>query len=286
MTLKLILAATDMTPRSDRALARAALTARKTGAALYILHVVDEELPATIAEGEIASAEAALAELTSGSRDFRGLGATVEVLPGDPWKTIVERAEYLGADLLVLGRHRERGLSGMFEGTTIERVAKTSRRPVLRVATPAVKEYHAPIVGVDFSDCARQAARLALDLAPGAPVTLVHGYHVPYRALTMHTGTLGSLSKAEKDQLEAALGMQMASFIAELPSAGREVRTVIAEGAPDRILGEQAGLLKADLLCLGMHARSWLHDSVLGSTARDMLAECRCDLLLAPLPTL
>jgi nucleotide-binding universal stress UspA family protein len=284
MALKLILVATDMSQRSDRAIARSCLLARQTGAALHILHIVDDELPASIAEAEIASAEASLKALTSAGHDFRGLDARVEVASGDPWKTIVQKADDLDADLLVLGTHRHRGLVGMFEGTTLERVAKTSRRPVLRVTAPATEAYHRPVVGVDFSDCARQAARLALDLAPKATVTLVHGYHVPYRGLSMHTGTLGGLSKAEKDQMEAEVRRQIAAFTAEVATEGREFRNLFAEGAPDQVLGQQVAALKADLLCLGMHARSWLHEYVLGSTAREMLAECPCDLLLAPLP--
>ncbi|MBI1219872.1 MAG: hypothetical protein GC186_15120 [Rhodobacteraceae bacterium] len=282
MAVKLILVATDMSERSDRAIARACLLARQQGAALHVLHVVDEELPAPIAEAEIASAEASLKALASAGEDFRGLEVKVEISPGDPWRTIVQKADFHDVDLLVMGSHRQRGIADMFDGTTLERVARTSRRPVLRVTAPALASYNEAVVGVDFSECSRQAARLALDLAPQAAVTFVHAYHVSYRALTMHTGPLGDLSKAEKDEIEGGLGKQIAAFIQETTRAGREVRSLLAEGAPDRVLGQHVATLKADLLCLGLHARSWLYDSILGSTAREMLAKCPCDLLLAP----
>ncbi|WP_164871652.1 universal stress protein [Solirhodobacter olei] len=282
MTLRQILVATDLSERSDRAVSRACLLARQTGAALHILHVVDEELPAPVAEADIAAAEAGLTELASAGRNFAGLDAKVEISPGDAWRTIVEKADYLDADLVVMGSHRQRGVAGMFEGTTLERVARVSRRAVLRVTARALGPYGRAVVGVDFSVCARQAARLAFELAPEGAVSLVHAYHVPYRALTMRTGPEGDLSKAEKDEIEAELAEPIATFVRETAPAGREVRSLVAEGAPDHVLRTQVAAMKADLLCLGYHARSWLRDAVLGSTAREMLADCPCDLLLAP----
>ncbi|WP_127904039.1 universal stress protein [Solirhodobacter olei] len=283
MTPKLILVATDMSERSDRALARASQLARQTGAALHILHVVDEELPATIAEAEIASAKVNLNQLTSVGRGLRGLEARLEVVPGDPWRTIVQKANLVDADLIVLGTHRRRGLSGMFEGTTIERVARTSARPVLRVMAPALEAYREVLVAVDFSECARGAARLAFALAPTAAVTLVHAYHIPYKGLTVHIGPEGDMSKAEKDEIESGLSKQIATFLREVDATGRDVRSFLAEGTPDHVLRQQIAARNADLLCLGLHSRSWLQDSILGSTAWEMLADCPCDLLLAPL---
>lgn len=284
MALKLILVATDLSQRSDRAVARAGLLARESGAALHILNVVDDELPAPIAEAEIAAAEASLKDLAAAPGTLHGLDLKVEVLAGDPWKAIVQRADYLDADLIVMGAHRNRGIAGMFEGTTLERVARTARHPVLRVAGPPLDAYRRPLVGLDFSDCSREAARLAHLLAPKAEVTLVHGYHVPYRALSLHTASLGGLTKAEKDAIETDLQRQIDAFVAGLGTVGQPFRSVIREGAPERVLAELRAEQNVDLICLGMHARSWLYNSVLGSTAHDVLADCPCDLLLAPLP--
>ena len=48
--MKHILVATDLTARSDRAIERAFSLARETGAELTILHAVDDELPASVAD--------------------------------------------------------------------------------------------------------------------------------------------------------------------------------------------------------------------------------------------
>jgi nucleotide-binding universal stress UspA family protein len=282
MGLRNILVATDMSQRSDRAIARACLLARQFGAVLHILHVVDDELPAPIAEAEITAAEASLGALVSSGHSFQGIEAKAEVVLGDPWRGIIQKADDLDADLVVMGSDRYRGFEDMFTGTTLERVTRISQRPVLRVVALAIEPYKVPVVGVDFSASARNAARLAPLLAPGKVVTLVHGYHVPYRALTMHVGTLGTLSKAEKDQIDAELAKQMAVFEAEVGQVACEFRVVITEGAPDHVLPAQVQGLGADLLCLGMHSRSWLSEALVGSTARKMLADCPCDLLLAP----
>lgn len=282
MSIKLILVATDMTERSDRAIARARLIARDCGACLYILHVVDEELAQPIATAEREASEASLQDLRNGP-DFSGIDVTVEILPGDPRLTLLDRTETLRPDLVVLGTHRPRGFGDIFEGTTLKYVSRESRHPVLRVTAMATVPYQKPVVGVDFGESALVAARLAMDLAPGAEVTLVHGYHVPYRELTTEADLMGNLSFAETERIEARLRQQMTAFEASLDAPGRSFAKVLAEGQPEDVMRRQVAMLGADLLCLGTHARPWLYEAILGSTTREMLAQCPCDLLLAPI---
>ena len=45
-----VLVATDLSARSDRAVERAVILAKQTGAALTILHVVDADLPSRITD--------------------------------------------------------------------------------------------------------------------------------------------------------------------------------------------------------------------------------------------
>ncbi len=48
--MKRLLIATDLSPRSERALARGLRLARQHGAELRVLHVVNDALPAYLAE--------------------------------------------------------------------------------------------------------------------------------------------------------------------------------------------------------------------------------------------
>ncbi|MEO1688792.1 MAG: universal stress protein, partial [Pseudomonadota bacterium] len=56
--MRRILVASDLSARSDRALARAAALAQAHGAALHVAHVTDDELPAALAHPQTESARA------------------------------------------------------------------------------------------------------------------------------------------------------------------------------------------------------------------------------------
>lgn len=62
-----------------------------------------------------------------------GLSMTVEVVKGKPWKAIVEAAEKLSADLIVMGTHGRTGLVHDTIGSTAERVVQRAKCPVLVV---------------------------------------------------------------------------------------------------------------------------------------------------------
>ncbi len=60
----------------------------------------------------------------------------VRVLHGDPAQRIVEHAEYLEADLIVLGGHRRTALGRLFRGSVSSAVVANARQAVLVVGMP------------------------------------------------------------------------------------------------------------------------------------------------------
>ena len=128
-----ILMATDLTARSDRALARAVGLAREHGSALTIVHVVDDDLPALLAEAQAQAAtdsvRAQLASLAPGD----DTPVSTEVVSGRAYVGILDLAAQYDADLIVLGMHRADSFKDMFRGTTAERVIRAGSAPVLLV---------------------------------------------------------------------------------------------------------------------------------------------------------
>jgi len=129
-----ILAATDLSARGERALGRALRLRRRFGAQLTVLHVVEDELPESIATRRAEEAR----ELIEGQLRARGEGAdleatAVEVASGTGYAAVIERAHALGAGLTVLGSHRESSWRDLFLGSTIERVLRQGGTPVLTV---------------------------------------------------------------------------------------------------------------------------------------------------------
>ncbi|MBK9387628.1 MAG: universal stress protein [Planctomycetes bacterium] len=143
---KKIVLTTDLSQESWRALDVATSLASKCGAALTILSVVQD--PAYFTMSELYGAGNAFAdidrihaeavkrakELVGKHLESSGVKAEIRIISGiNIPKMIVEEAEKIGADLLVLTTHGRSGLSHMLMGSTAERVVRTSSVPVLVV---------------------------------------------------------------------------------------------------------------------------------------------------------
>ena len=156
-----ILVPTDFSETADAALGDARLLAARLGAALRLLHVVDDPFLAEglAAEAYIAEAPAmrtALLEDAKGrlahrvawcqspGADAEGtrVPASAEVLFGRGAKTIAEYAAQRGTDLIVMGTHGRSGLAHLLLGSVAERLIRTAPCPVL-----TVRQRRAPVTG-------------------------------------------------------------------------------------------------------------------------------------------
>jgi nucleotide-binding universal stress UspA family protein len=146
MIPKRILVPTDFGESSDAALAYASDLAKAVGAEVIVLH--SYEIPtigfpdgAIVATAELASRvrEGAQAGLDAAVRRNENEGVPVRavVKEGDASRTIVEAADELGAELIVMGTHGRRGLPRALLGSVAERVVRTATCPVLTVHADA-----------------------------------------------------------------------------------------------------------------------------------------------------
>ena len=139
MTPKTLLVPIDFSQASERALDYACALAAQLGAKVHIVNALGAGLPelnVTLSDAMFKSLrdghEAALAKLVDPRRALVAIGETL-VREGDPRDIIVEVAEKLGVDLVVMGTHGRRGLSRMFLGSVAEDVSRRSPCPVLLV---------------------------------------------------------------------------------------------------------------------------------------------------------
>lgn len=281
--MKNILVATDLSERSDRALIRAALIARQMNAQLHVVHVVDNQLSPSFAVVCEEHATTALQKQVNSTAIFKDIDTNISVEYGHPWKMITQLADHHKADLTVLGTHRNRGLRDLFVGTTLHRVAKSCRSPLLVAMKPAMHLYSKVIVGVDFSECARHATNLASRISQGHPLTLIHAYHIPFKALTMRADEHGDIITREKKRIESEIRLHMNDFIGTLKNPNKDNHRILKEGGPTKVLQVEATSRKADLVCVGSHSKPWLVEAILGSTAHELLSIPPCDVLVAPL---
>ena len=270
--MKNLIVATDLSERGDRALQRAFLLASRVGAGLIIVTVVDDSLPDSIAETMARAAETELARIAKAHPLAATVPHEIRVVRGDPALAIAALAAAERTDLLILGVHRDRALADFFRETTMERIVRQVACPVLLVRRPAVSPYGTVVAAVDFSPASAAALRKAAEFAPEARLAAVHAIHVPYRGL-MPADAVGSfLGEAET----AEAGWRRAE---SLPEALGKV--ALPEGAIGTVLTDAVRTEGADLVAVGAHARSGLHNALIGSFAARMIRDAPCDLLIA-----
>src|SRR5262245_20347926 len=179
MSIGHILVATDLSPHADVAQSRAVALAAREGARLTLLHVsvAATSVPA-MAEVESAAAlelaavaadlerevAAQLAERAAWAR-AAGVEPATETRHGHPDEVIVQVADELGVDLLVIGTHGRTGLTRFLLGSVAEHIVRRAGCDVLVARGPAADGvFHKALVATDFSPSSAQALEAALTL--------------------------------------------------------------------------------------------------------------------------
>lgn len=148
-----ILVATDLSQSAVHAFKHAIMMARRNKAKIHLLHVVPEVdsamrsyISALMAEGSLDQFESkneelarqeierrlkkfAEDELFNHPEDLERV-VTVEVAHGHPVIKILETADRLNVDVIVMGSHGKGAIEHAFLGSTTEKVLRKSKRPV------------------------------------------------------------------------------------------------------------------------------------------------------------
>ncbi len=277
--MKTLLLATDLSARSDRALERAMALAREHGARLTIAHVVDEDLPVALAEGQGKAAREAISQHVGSLTEDGDPSVSIEVLFGRAYVDVLKVAELTEADMVVVGVHREDAFKDMFRGTTAERIIRASAVPVLLVKDRASGPYQKIIVGVDFSVYSRRAVEFAIKFAPAGTFHLVHAFDVPFKGFLHDQTTKSEIEERHREEFAHMIENEMAAFLTNTGADAPKLEQVLMEGTAREVIHRQVSSLKPDLLVIGTHGRTGVAHAFLGSVAEDLLAKPPCDVL-------
>lgn len=277
--MKSILMATDLSARSDRALDRAVRLAHDHGADLTVVHVVDEDLPASLADAQEAAAKQAVRQHTNALSAGDGPQISIEVVFGRAYVDILDMSEKVGAELIVLGVHREETVKDMFRGTTAERVIRAGNTPVLLVKDRVGGPYQRIMVGVDFSVYSRRAVEFAIKFVPSGEFHLVHAYDVPFKGFLHGHGTRQEVSKQHEVQFQEMIEEEIAAFLSTIEAKAPKLERIMRQGLVRDVIHRQVDELKPDLLVVGTHGRTGVAHAFLGSIAENLLSDPPCDVL-------
>lgn len=293
--IRSILAATDLTVASDEVLRAAGALALATGAALHVVHAFDLELspypgmdvgPATF-PGRIAEAGSRLALQLSRTLPAGLAEGTREVVIYVAHRAILDRAEDVGADLVVIGPHRGGPGSGRLLGTTADRVIRAARCPCLVVRGRLSLPLRRVLVPLDLSEPARGALETAfgwidelgtrgadLDLA-AAELDVVHVVPSLFASgdLPVHRATIGPRLHAELER----------SIPDHSPAISVREELLWGDGPAEEVL-RYAERERCDLVVMATHGHGAIKRALIGSVASGVARAAPCPVLLVPPP--
>ena len=134
MAIERILVPIDFSPPSLKALDDAVEFSLPYEARLIVMHVVER---ASFEAPPAKQKEAAAAKLAQIQRRLtqRGIDCRTLVRSGVPYKTIIDEAKKVDANLIVISTHGRTGLAEFLIGSVAERVVRGSPCPVLVIRT-------------------------------------------------------------------------------------------------------------------------------------------------------
>jgi nucleotide-binding universal stress UspA family protein len=281
-----ILVATDFSASAERALDTALEIAARSLGEVHLVHAL--ELPSLLYapydislpnEFDAEARRQAEEKLAAGEARVRarGLVGASHLGSAPSARCVAERANEIGADLVVVGSRGRTGWKRLLLGSVAELTVKESPVSVLTVRGEGHAELPRVIVaGVDFSASSEEAVALAADWARtfGAQLHLVHGvplvvpYVGPYEA-SFPEAVVESVQREASERLEA-LAKRF---------SGVDVKTALRSEAPFAALDNEAARVHADLIVTGSRGLGGIKHAVLGSVAERTLRHAPCSVL-------
>ncbi len=264
------LVASDGSEFSAAAVREALGMAKKCGAEVHLMSLIatgveHEALGEAILKQEMEQAQAHLDEI-KGQADAAGVPCQTHLIQGQTVdREIVDLAERIKADVIVMGRRGRRGLARLMLGHATAQVIGQAHCNVLVVPRAASVQGRHIVLATDGSRFAETAAVTAGALAK-----------VCKTPVTVTSVTQESHGPERRAEAEAVVG-RVVSF---MRSEGTAAVGRVLHGEPASAIAEVARETGADLIVTGSHGRSGLERMLLGSTSERILNETPCAVLV------
>lgn len=288
MTPFSLMVATDLLPKSEWALARAAMLARTLGAEATLVHVVSDQPGGESLEARIQDASLRLRELADEPHWVTPSPPRSLVRAGPAGRMIAETISELRAGLLVLGPREARGardkIASTIGATIAARALATRLCPVLIAREQPRHRYRRVLVAVDMSSNAESAVRAAeaLVLSAEADASVLHAFDVPYLDTIEHQDAGRGMSSRYKHLWQSHATVNVRSILRRASEDFTRYGIQIEEKPPARAILDAMNHQEPDLLVMGTSGRGPWGRALLGSVANQVLNEAWCDVLVVP----
>jgi nucleotide-binding universal stress UspA family protein len=270
--VKRILVPTDFSPHAVDAFDHAILIAERFGAEVTLLHV--DEFPVS-PMGATGITSPAVREYQAEKERFfaeqfarlvarpgeRNVPVATRVEHGRAYKVIVEESERQLWDLVVIAEHGWTGLSPHLLGSTVERVVRLSRQPVLSVKQGPLKEERPQTIlcPTDLSPAGNVALSYALSIAKRNGARLYIQY----------------VSDLDRPEAEADIRQRIPDLREHYP----EARDVTVQWLFDRDVEPSNSIIRfaedrdVDLIVMSVHGRKGIRRVYIGNTAAEVVRQ-------------
>jgi nucleotide-binding universal stress UspA family protein len=223
-------------------------------------------------------------ELTSLAAPLVRAGWTVDrrVVPGRPASVILETADEVDADLIVLGSRGRGPITSMILGSVSAEVADQARASVLIARRAGVSR---ALVATDGSDCASVIPDVLAgwEAVRGLPAVALSVAPVdsPAFALMVSLYTLGNRPLEEqREELLERHGTHAAEIARRLSDIGIPAEAEVRSGDAAHEILAAAADRRADLIVTGSRYLHGLDRWLLGSVARNVLLHADASVLI------
>ncbi|HKV06798.1 MAG TPA: universal stress protein [Thermoanaerobaculia bacterium] len=276
--IETILIGTSLNPPSDDVVKAGLRLARAAGARVYLVHAFLPQIAygggapfinEVLADEVIKSERMLLARRMDEQVKRLGLGpedlAGTLLEYGPSHRALIETADKVGADLILVGATESPRMSKLF-GATAERVVRKATRPVLLVRGELPVPPRRILLPVDLSPLSAEAFRC--------------GLHLLERFVPDGNAALEAFFVMPSDA-EATPGL--ARFVeANAATTTWKIGTKTARGYADEEILLRTEEWDPDLVVLGTHGRGGFERFLLGSVAASVVRNGRTSVLVIP----
>jgi nucleotide-binding universal stress UspA family protein len=286
-----ILFAADFSENSKEAFRAACSVAIENKTRIFVVHVVEPnwlaQEPVYFGQPAVqfhagppdkALHQAIVRKLREVYAPDRSIDVEYQTREGDASQEILRMAEEISSDLIVMGTHGRKGLSGLLAGSVAIAVLRGAHCPVLALRSAECpresKEIRVILHPTDFSVDSEAALKVARRLAcdHGARLIVLH-----VATLEIRTDEMGA---AEVDPRVYRDALEDVRRRIDGPDLKHPVETLLRTGfAPEGIV-ETAEEVRSDLIVLGTHGRTGLTRLLMGSVAENVLPKANCPVLI------
>jgi nucleotide-binding universal stress UspA family protein len=280
--LKTILVAVDFDDTLDTILAVVNTVAMKLSSEVVLMHVVE----AAYESGDVPQSPGnSIADrLGEMQKQLTAIGVKVpQVLcvSGKAAPEIVEAAERIGANLILLGAHGVAKDPLFPLGTTTEKVIRWSAKPVLAVPRKPPLAFANIVCPVDFSDVSARGLTTAIHVARASGGKLqILTVVAPFSGFPpIHPPWAEKASSAQQERTNKCQ-RELDEFLGHFDFKGVTWEKHVLSGDPAHEIVQRARAIHADLIVMGSVGRTGLPFMLIGSTTVKVLRQLPCALLI------